>query len=111
MSRVWGRRAAVLRLPLFQQLGPGRCPMRPGQAEGQVVIDLGADVLDDQCVHKSGQPCRKLVGVDAAQGVAEYDRAVDPQMFQYCRCVLDVAVAGEIGRNCRRGRVHAGRAR
>lgn len=75
-----------------------RAEHRAPAAEGRVVIDFGADVLDDECVHDSGEPGREPVDVDAAQGVAEYGRPVNPQMFQHRRGVLDVAGAGENGR-------------
>ncbi|MCC8480282.1 hypothetical protein LMJ41_20665 [Streptomyces globisporus] len=64
--------------------------MRPGQGEGQIVLDLRPDVLDDQRVHQPGSPGSELVGVDTAEGVSEHDRAADPQMLQHGGGILDV---------------------
>jgi len=63
--------------------------MRPRQTEGQVVIDLSADVLDDERADQMWVAGSELVGVDAGeQGLRRLgERAA----------LVEVAVQGEEG--------------
>ncbi|WP_347877141.1 hypothetical protein [Streptomyces sp. 8K308] len=81
-----------------QERRPGGGPARPGQAEGQIVVDLGADVLDHQRADEARVAGGELVGVDATERMPEHHGLPDPQVPQDARRVLDVGGAGEVGR-------------